>query len=82
MIKKSSEGIKINHEDIICLNFESKTKYEDWMSIIIDIKRKFGDENSLRDSMQLALKLGIKAKSLSEDDSDSNTSEDKNKYIN
>lgn len=63
MIKKEKENKKTNQEEIVCLNFESKFKYEDWMSKIIEIKRKYGDQKQLQESIQLALKLGIKARS-------------------
>jgi len=33
------------------------------MSKIIEIKRKYGDQKQLQESIQLALKLGIKARS-------------------
>lgn len=73
-MKKEQTGVKTNLEDVICLNFESKSKYEEWMGLLIEIKRKYGDQKQLQESLQLALKLGIKSRKL-EDEDESSTSE-------
>lgn len=62
-------------KDSICLNFESKQNYESWMSVIIEQKRKFGDEIQLKETLQLAIKFGINNKKIKEESDDETNSD-------
>jgi len=76
-MKKEQNVLKTNSDDVICLNFESKSKYEEWMAVIIDIKRQLGDQKQLQESLQLALKLGIKSRKQEQEDESSSSPRDK-----
>lgn len=46
------------------------------MGIVIDIKRKFGDQKQLQESLQLALKFGIKSRKQEDEDQSSSSPRD------